>query len=52
MGSTVDSRVKPPSVGIPVLQTESEVRQLNTAHQLMNGICDLSVMLKVNYCYF
>jgi hypothetical protein len=53
MGPAVDSRGKPPGVGILVLQTEFEVRQLNTAHiQLSNVMFDLTVMLKVNYCYF
>ena len=37
----IDSRIKALDVGIPLLQTEFEVRGLNTIHQLSNVMYDL-----------
>ena len=35
-GPTLDSRIKPPDVKIPVLQLNLKIGQMNTTHHLCN----------------
>jgi hypothetical protein len=51
MGPAIDSRIKPPDAGIPMLHTESKVEALNATHQLSNVMCGVSYYLTLSMVF-